>query len=224
MHSPIQSISMDNDGLKKLKSKSDLHITRKVWHFIGIITIAVLFHNMTRQAALVTSMTCMLGLLLLETIRIRSLSFNKFVISLFGPVMREREKYTYTGTSALLVGTFIIIFLFPPKIVTLSLLFLAMADPLASYFGVKYGKDQLVQGKSLQGSIAAFFTCFFISLIFYLAEGLMTDRILIVSLLTGLCGAFAELVSIGKLDDNLTFPVINSCLVWALFTVFGASV
>ncbi|MBC85779.1 MAG: hypothetical protein CL677_01260 [Bdellovibrionaceae bacterium] len=214
---------MENDGLKKLKCKSDLHITRKIWHFLGIITIAIFFHNLTRPAALAVTLSLSVFLVLLDTVRLRSVAVNRVCVNLMGPVMREREKYTYSGTTALFVGVFFMVYLFPPKIVTLSLLFLAAADPLASYYGIKYGRDTLVNGKSLQGSMAAFFTCFFISLIFYLAEGLMTDRILIVSLLTGLCGAFAEMVSIGKLDDNLTFPLINSVLVWGLFSIFGAA-
>lgn len=49
----------------------------------------------------------------------------------------------------------------------------------------------------------------------------MIDRILIVSILSGLIGAFAELIPIFKLDDNFTFPVVSSIGLWLLFYLFG---
>ncbi len=41
------------------------------------------------------------------------------------------------------------------------------------------------------------------------------------SLLAGVAGSLSELVPIGKLDDNLTFPVLSSVLIWILFNVMN---
>ncbi len=53
----------------------------------------------------------------------------------------------------------IVAFIFPHDVTILTLLFLAFADPLASYFGIKYGKDKIFGHKSVQGSLAAFIIC-----------------------------------------------------------------
>lgn len=211
-----------NGGLKTiLKTKSDIHLVRKIWHFLGIILIAIIYNNISRQAGLSIVLALAISSLLFDVIRLNNSTFNDFFIKHASLLLRERERHSYTGTTALFFGVFIIIYLFPERIVQMSLIFLATADPIASYFGVKYGKDKIMGDKSLQGAIAAFVTCTILAIGFYAIENLMTERILIVSLLTGLIGAFSELVTIGKLDDNLTFPVINSFLLLILFKVFG---
>ena len=111
--------------------------------------------------------------------------------------------------------------LFPHDIVTLSLLFLAIADPAASYFGIRYGKDRLWGQKSLQGSIAAFFACGLTSMVYYTVHHLMLDRLLIVGILSGLAGAIAEAAPLGQLDDNLVLPVLSALQLWLIFYVFG---
>ncbi|MEK7358691.1 MAG: hypothetical protein AAB250_19760, partial [Bdellovibrionota bacterium] len=58
---------------------------------------------------------------------------------------------------------------------------------------------------------------------YFYANNLMLERFLIVAPLAGLIGAVAEVAPVGRLDDNLTFPVICGCLLWALFQVYGAT-
>lgn len=211
-----------NSGLKeKLKTKKDIHLTRKIWHFSGVMFIAVLYNNLTRQEALTAVIVCAALALATDLARLNIPKVNQVFVKLASSVMRERERNNFNGTTALLFGVFIIVYLFPERIVKLSLFFLAIADPIASYYGVKYGKDKILGDKSLQGTTAAFVSCTIIAAVFYYSSGLMTERILIVSLLTGLIGAFSEAINAGKLDDNLTFPVINSILLFFLFNVFG---
>ncbi len=211
-----------NTNIKStLKTKSDVHLARKIWHFLGIVLIAIFYNNFSRQVGLSLSLSLAVSSLLLDFIRLHNERFNAVVIKIMSPIMRDRERNTYTGTTALFFGVFIVVWLFPERIVQMSLLFLATADPIASYFGIKYGKDKIVGEKSLQGALAAFVCCTVISVIFYFNEGLMTERILIVSLLSGLIGSVSELIAVGKLDDNLTYPVINSFLLWFLFRIFG---
>ena len=214
-------MALNSDLKNKLKTKSDIHLVRKIWHFLGIILIAVIYNNISRQGALSWSLFFAITCLMLDVIRLHIPAVNTVFIKVMAPIMREREKYSYTGSTALFFGVFIIVWLFPESIVKISLLFLAMADPLASYFGVKYGKDKIMGHKSLQGTMAAFVVCTVIAIVYYFSEQLMTERILIVSLLSGLSGAFSELIIVGKLDDNLSFPVINSFLLWILFRIFG---
>ena len=126
------------------------------------------------------------------------------------------------GTSYLLTGVSIIALIFPQEIVLLTLLFLAFADPIASYFGIKFGKDKIFGHKSLQGTVAAFFVCAILCFAFFYTHNLLLDRLIVVSLLGGLIGSLAELIPIGKLDDNLTLPVMSAIFLYFMFLLFGA--
>jgi len=52
-------------------------------------------------------------------------------------------------------------------------------------------------------------------------SSMMTERILIVSILGGLIGAAAEVVPVADLDDNFVLPVVSSCLLYGVYAVFG---
>lgn len=204
-----------------LKKRSDTHIARKIWHFSGVLLIIVIYHNLSRSLSLQLITFFASLFVLIDVMRAYSPKLNKVLLSLFHPIMREHERSSLAGTSYLLVGTFLIVFLFPKSIVTLSLIFLAVADPVAGYVGALYGKDKIMGEKSLQGFMAAFACCSCLSALFFFIHNMMLDRLLIVSILSGLIGAFAELIPILKLDDNFTFPVVSSIGLWLLFYLFG---
>jgi diacylglycerol kinase (CTP) len=147
--------------------------------------------------------------------------FNRFLVKIFAPVMRQHEFSSISGTSYLLVGTMFLLLFRDRHIVTLTLLFLAFGDPIASFCGIRYGKDKILNNKTLQGTMAAFAVCTVVAAIYYYFNNLMIERLLIVAPLSGLIGALAELLPIGKLDDNLTFPVLCSILLSVLFKVYG---
>jgi dolichol kinase len=148
-------------------------------------------------------------------------AMNDFALSVLGPFMRENEKCGWAGTTSLLLGVFTLIFFFPRDVVVVALLFLAIADPVASYVGIRFGKDKLIGNKSLQGTLAAFVTCTLLAGGYFFIKNMMLERLLIVSLLSGLIGAVSELVPIGRLDDNFTFPLLSASLLWLLISLFG---
>ena len=203
------------------KQRSDIHLARKLWHFCGVLLMLFLYLNVSRETAL--NMVTILAVLFIsnDLLRHNIPALNNVLIRLFKPVMREHERHSMAGTSYLTLGAFVLIVVFPKPIVILSLLFLAVADPVASYVGIRYGKDRLFANKSLQGSLAAFVCCAVISTGFYYFNNLMTERLIIVSLLSGLVGAIAEAVPIARVDDNFTIPVLSASLLYALFYLFG---
>jgi len=205
----------------KLKPRTDIHLARKVWHFFGVIAIMVIYHNVTRPVALQLLMLLGSFVIFVDLLRQRVDWLNRFAVRAVGPLMRDSEEKSLTGASFLMIGVFICVALFPTNVVKLSLLFLAVADPLASYFGVRYGRDKIFGNKSLQGSAAAFLACTLVSGGYYLSQDLMVERLVVVSLLSGFIGAVSEAVPVGKLDDNLVLPVLSSGLLFGLFRLFG---
>jgi len=204
-----------------LKTKSDLHLQRKLWHFLTVLLMAFLYDYLGRERALIVLLCFMIVFIPLDILRLRFDAINEIIIKLFRTVMRRSEINTLAGTTYLLTGVFIIAYLFKKDIVMLTLLFLAAADPMASYIGVRYGKDSIGKNKSLQGTIAAFLCCTIVALGFYLYNEIMIERVILVSVLSGIIGAFSEFFPIGKLDDNLTLPIISSLLLWILFGIFS---
>ena len=134
--------------------------------------------------------------------------------------MRSTELNRLAGTTYLLTGVLLIAILFNSGVVALSLLYLAFADPLASYVGIKYGTDKIFGHKSVQGFMAAFVVCAIMTGL-YLTYYRVPQQVLIVSLLGGLVGAFAELIPVGKIDDNFSMPVLSSIGLTILFYFFG---
>lgn len=204
-----------------LKPRSDIHLARKLWHFFGVILVAVLYHNMTRTVALQVLTVGGSFIIVMDYLRQSKPALNRVLLRLFSQVLRDNEKHNLTGATYLVIGVFIIVFFFERDIVMLSLLFLAVADPIASYFGIRFGKDRLFGRKSFQGTLAAFISCMIVAGGYFYAHNLMTDRLLMVSILSGLAGAIAEAVPVGRLDDNLVMPVLSAIMLYSIFYLFG---
>lgn len=204
-----------------LKQKSDVHLSRKLWHCVGICAMAAIYNLVSTRFSWTLLLAGTAFFLPLDYLRQKNQALNKLTIKIFGPVMRKHEMHAISGMTYLFVGCLVLLMLRDRHIITLTLLFLAFGDPIASYFGIRYGKDKIFGNKSLQGTMAAFGACTAISVIYYYFNNLMIERLLIVAPLSGLIGALAELVPIGKLDDNFTFPVVGGGLLWVLFKVYG---
>lgn len=205
----------------KFQKRTDLHITRKIWHVtgVGVILWAYLSLPYNQFLALGTFITSFI--LLIDFGRLYSEKLNSVIQNSFSFCMREGEKNKISGMSYMVVGVLVAALLFPRDIVILSLIFLGVGDPIASVFGILYGKNK-IGSKSLEGSIAAFVACSTVSVIYFLANGFFDHRIFLAVPLSGLWGALAELVEIKYLDDNFTLPVLAGFGLWGLYYVLGA--
>lgn len=204
-----------------LRARTDIHLARRLWHFTGVMVIFYLYWKIPAEHARIATLVLSAPIVLIDVVRLYVPSLNKAMTVLFKPFMRESEKHRLAGVTFMVIGVSVNVILFPRVIVPLTLLFLAVADPLASFVGIRYGKDKLIGNKSLQGSFAAFVACFVLSVIYLSVLDLMHERLFIVCLLAGLIGAVSELAPVGKLDDNFVFPVLSGALLTALFAIFG---
>lgn len=205
-----------------LKKRSEIHWARKIWHIGAVSLLVALFAFLPEKTALAFLVLAWLAFVPVDFMRHRWPQLNDVLVHLFRPLMRDSELHKLAGTTYLLTGVLIVAFIFPRDLLILTLLFLAFADPIASYFGIKFGKDKIFGHKSLQGSLAAFVVCAVLTAIYLYSRLLLLDRLIVVSLLGGLIGALAELIPIGKLDDNLTLPILSASFLYLLFGLFGA--
>jgi dolichol kinase len=208
-------------NLVDLKKRSDIHYARKIWHMTSVFAMFLAYVFLPPNVSLVCLIIGWFIFVPFDLLRHRYPVLNDFAVHAFKPIMRQSEVKKLAGTTYLVTGVLIVYVIFPRPIVALTLLFLAFADPIASYFGILYGKDKIFGHKSIQGFMAAFFVCMALTMAYLLYHNYLADRLVVVSLLAGLVGAFAELIPIGKLDDNLTLPLMSAVGLSILFYFFG---
>lgn len=204
-----------------LRARNDIHLARRIWHFCGVMTVFILYTMMNPQQAIYTAVPISIFMIGFDFFRLRNKQLNRFFMWLFGPFLRESERHRWAGSTAMMAGITLIIAIFPKGVVLLALLFFAVADPMASYFGIRFGKERLIGNKTLQGSMAAFGASFLVALLYCTYFELMTERLFMVCVLAGFIGAVSELVPIWRLDDNFVFPVLSATLLTGLFFLFG---
>lgn len=209
------------DQQLNLKQRSDIHWARKIWHMASVFVMFAIYRVVPNSYSLTILMVSWCLFVPLDFYRHRNSALNDFLIHFFRPILRTGEVNKLAGTSYLLTGVLAVTLLLPRPVVSVTLLFLAFADPLASYVGIRYGKDKILGQKTIQGFMAAYVVCFLCSFIFLYSTTIPSGRLFAFCLLSGLVGALAELVPIGKLDDNLTLPILSGTGMYALYYVFG---
>ncbi|MDZ4678086.1 MAG: hypothetical protein SGI74_11340 [Oligoflexia bacterium] len=205
----------------ELKLRTDLHLTRKIWHISGIVMMAIFMSQLSARDGLFYLSIAGLVIIPFDILRLKRPDLNHRIVSFFKIIIRIEEVGTITGTSFLIVGTFLVLLLFPKPVAVLSMLLLAFGDPASSTFGVLFGKDKIWGRKSLQGSLACFTVCTLVCATYFISNNIMVERVILVSILGGLIGALSELIQFKKIDDNLTFPLFAGLGLWSLFAVFG---
>ena len=200
----------------KPATKKDIHWLRKFWHVGMIVVVCYLYAEVfqTREQALLGWLVLGGPFLLLDVLRTKIRPLNLFVISLFSSMMRRRELCSPSSTTPFLLGSFIVIALFPKPIAIVSMLCLAFGDVAACMIGLRFGKDKLFQKKSLQGSIACFVICFLLILTFLIAHQVSSNTLAVIALIGGLAAAIGELLAVKPLDDNFTIPVVTASILY----------
>lgn len=222
----VDSTQVPTHSFYGLKRRSDVHLARKVWHMAGVFLLFLAWTLLPKTTSIFIFSLLWLVFVPADVLRLKNREMNQTLTRLFKLIMRENEVDRIAGTTYLLTGVIILAVFFEERIVGLSMLFLAFADPIASLVGIKYGKDKLFNNKSLQGFIAAFAVCFILTWIFLYFSN-VASYVLVLSLLAGVIGAVAELIPFGKLDDNFTMPLFSSVgltILFASFNVFGITI
>lgn len=204
-----------------LRARNDIHLARRLWHFFGVMTMFALYWFLPRQPAVIVAVVMSSLMIGFDVLRLSIPRLNRFFCWFFGRFLRKGELRRVSGATSMLAAVTLLVLFYPKRVALLAMLFCAVGDPVASYFGIRFGKDKLIGDKSVQGSLAAFFACFLLAAGYCYAMDLMRERLFIVALLGGLIGALSELVPVFGLDDNFVFPVLSATLLTGLFYVFG---
>ncbi len=179
----------------------------------GAVTFLVpyLFFDFSKE-----TMAAILGVVLalvmsIEYSRSRWEWVNGIAVKLMGPVMRDTEVNTLTGIPFYMASCLFAFLIFPKHVTVLAILYLALGDPSSSFFGVLYGKNKIFPNKSLQGTLGGFVVCALATLAYVHWQGFPANKILLISMIGGFCGAVSELLPL-NIDDNFAIPVVSGAL------------
>jgi diacylglycerol kinase (CTP) len=206
----------------KVHKRSDLHLLRKLWHMgVGLIGVAFYLISGISADKLAIALLALAAIaIVIDILRINNQQVQRASLLIMAPFMRKSELRSITGLPFYAVGVALSLILFSEKIAMLSILFLIFADPISSYVGIRFGKDKFLPNKSIQGSLAGFFVCAIITLIYILIIGNVGPYLILFALLAGLVGSISEMMSF-LIDDNLTIPVISGLGLTLLNHIFA---
>lgn len=192
-------------------ARTDLHITRKIWH-MGMGSMVFLLYIKTpaleREPFVWIALAVAFLAFLVDFWRLRNEKVNSACMKVLRPIVRKSEVRGYTGVPFFALGVAVSLAFFEERIALLSILFLIFADPLASAVGIKYGEDKIFENKSLQGTVTCFAVCYVLTLAVGLYIGNGSVELLTFALLAGMMGAVSELMSVW-VDDNFSIPVVS---------------
>jgi dolichol kinase len=182
-----------------------VEITRKIVHLTTLI-IPVGYALTSEEPVLLFLVPFFLCYLSVDLLR----HFHPGMASLFrkyffGKVLREEEKPTLMGSTYFLFSSILTILLFPKPIAIASLLILILSDTAAALVGKGIGKVSIF-GKTLEGTLAFFFSSLLIVWIY-------PDLDRFSGILAALGATVIEVLPI-PLDDNLTIPLIAGTIMF----------
>lgn len=205
-----------------LKERKDLHLARKIWHLCGVLLMWFVFLHLGREASKPLMLTVAVGFTLFEWLRLKRPLINQWFHRNFSLLMRGNESQNFSGMTYLFWGATLLVWVFPHHVVSVALLFLAVGDPVASFVGIKWGKDRIYGNKTLQGFLACFVCCMIITAIYCYTQNILVDRLVIVSIAGGILGAGAETFNWSEIDDNFTLPAVSATGLSLIFYILGA--
>lgn len=171
---------------------------RIVWHlFGGIIPIIYYFSSLNKIKALSILTPFLLLFLIFDFVRLKNPKLNEKFFSKLSFLIQENEKLELNASTYFLISSFLSILLFSKNIAIIVLLFLTFGDTMANFVGKKFGKIKIFQ-KTLEGSMACFLVCLFISLTLFNFK---------ISFIAAFVATLAELFSF-RINDNLLIPIL----------------
>lgn len=204
-----------------LAEQKDIQWARKCWHMIAGLSIVAIYlfskGSFFAKMTIFGSFTAFASLS--DAFRLIFPKMNAMVFRDLQKFMRKNEVSRLNSMTFYALSTFFVCLAFPKGIAILSVLYLAIGDMLASIIGVKWGRHKIGHGKSLEGSLAFFFSCFLITFLYPIVVPSFQGSIWVLAFLGGFIGMLSE-IALPRLDDNFVIPIFSaiflSLAVWII--------
>jgi dolichol kinase len=208
----------------RLRLRNDLHLTRKVFHCgMGIFMAALYVTVLSKVLAVSLLLGFFVFLMAVETVRLKSPKLNAVTLRLFSSILRQNEVDRMSGTPFYVGSVLLCVIVFPKSIAILSILFLAIGDPISSVMGILYGDRSIrfKNGKSLIGTASGMGICFLVALGFlHLHDGMPLSSAFLIALFGGIAGGGSEMIPL-DIDDNFSIPLVSGLAMWVVDLIVG---
>lgn len=192
-------------------------LVRKLIHLCSL-SIPIIYYLITKEAAIIILGILSFLALVIDLSRYFSSGFGKLFYKIFGFLLRKHEvdkrKKNLNGATYVLLSAFICVIIFPKVIFVTAFTILIISDSLAALIGRKYGKHKFLS-KSLEGTLTFFISASIVVFFTPKIDGRMIEYV--IGIIAALVGTFAENLSYGFADDNLTIPLSVGLTMWLLY-------
>ena len=195
---PLETITINNE------------IIRKGIHLFAL-TIPAGYLILTRKIMLIVLAILILTALGVEIGRFKWHTFSHHFYHFLGDLLRKHEWSSLTGSTYLLLGSFLTILFFNKPVAIVALFFLVVSDAFGAVVGRVWGKHFFYRDKTIEGCVAFLLTAVIVVFIFLRSNFIVG--------LAGVAVAFFIDVFVKGIDDNLTIPLGAGLVMQILFWV-----
>lgn len=158
----------------------------------------------------------------LEIMRRVSPKWNDFLMQLTDKINHPHERYRVNSSTWFTTALFLLALTHEPIAGVAAVLVLGFGDPVAGLIGRRWGRTKLVNGRSLEGTLA-FAAVSFVAVfaMFGLWHGdTAYELALAVCVVASIAGALTELFS-RRIDDNFAIPLVVGASVWVTLALMA---
>lgn len=151
-------------------------------------------------------------------------AWNDKMMALYGKVAHPHEWHQINSATWYATALVALALTRSPLLCAIAVAVLGVADPAAALIGRRYGRVKLLNGRSLEGSLA--FVVAGVGLaapVVMYFHGLAWSQALLLAWAAAMTGALAELVS-KRVDDNFTIPLAAAAGAWLAALLTGVSI
>jgi dolichol kinase len=206
-------------------TRKSLQLPRRMFHCIMGVGVGLFYQFfLTHSRAIYILGFCAGTIYLLEQIRINYPELSSKVKIINKYLFRAEESLKESAGVPYVMGLLLTLISFPKVVALVAIYTLAIADPLSAIIGIKYGKTKLVKHKTIEGSLAFFFSNLIITfLVFFWWTSflkVMLGPVILLSFLTAFSTSLFEMIPL-RLDDNLTIPLFTAGVTLLLCTLLS---
>ena len=159
---------------------------------------------------------------ILEALRRPFPRVNVILMRFFRPIAHASEAHRINSATWYMTALTLLAITQHAWLCVIGVAVLGFADPAASFVGRRWGRVELIHGRTLEGGFAFVVAG---TITATLALQLVTPRpawgiALLVAFIASVAGAIAEMLS-RRLDDNLTIPLVSSATAAVMLLSLG---
>ena len=183
-------------------------IKRKILHIL-LSLVPLLFFLLPGRLGVLGLIIATFTIVVFDIIRLRNRRLNALFLKHLRRLLRKQERAYPLGATYYVVAAMICVLVFDRTIAIAALAFLVIGDTFAALVGNHFGKPRF-QGKSIEGSLACFASCWLVGSLFPL------DQVVVIA--GALAATLAEAVPL-PVDDNFRIPLLSGLVMQVVTNV-----